>query len=64
MAAARKDAGGSRWFISTATQPRLGDRRTAFGEVVQNYGGVVPMLLPGDLIESVTIYAGDGSEGM
>ncbi len=64
MAAAERDGAGSRWFISTFTQPRLGDRYTAFGKVVQNFDGVVPMLLPGDRIVSVTVYSGDGSEDM
>jgi cyclophilin family peptidyl-prolyl cis-trans isomerase len=64
MVAATRDGAGSRWFISTVTQPRLGDRHTAFGVVVQNFDGVVPMLLPGDRIVSVTVYSGDGSEEM
>jgi peptidyl-prolyl cis-trans isomerase B (cyclophilin B) len=58
-------AGGysdSRWHISLATQPQLIRTSSAFGMVVQNYDGVVSLLLPGDRIVSVHIYEGDGSE--
>jgi cyclophilin family peptidyl-prolyl cis-trans isomerase/HEAT repeat protein len=64
MTSPGRDGAGSGWFISVVTQPRLGDSHTAFGMVVQNFAGVVPMLLPGDRIASVTIYSGDGSEEM
>jgi len=50
------------WFISLATQPLLSPDQTAFGTVVQNFSGVVSLLLPGDRIVSVRVYEGDGSE--
>jgi cyclophilin family peptidyl-prolyl cis-trans isomerase len=50
------------WFISLAIQPLLSPDQTAFGNVVQNFPGVVSLLLPGDRITSVKIYEGDGSE--
>jgi HEAT repeat protein/cyclophilin family peptidyl-prolyl cis-trans isomerase len=57
-----KDYSSSRWFISLSTQPLLGAAHTAFGRVVQNFPGVVFLLLPGDRIVSVEVYEGDGSE--
>jgi HEAT repeat protein/cyclophilin family peptidyl-prolyl cis-trans isomerase len=52
----------SRWFISMVTQPLLSPDHTAFAKVVQNFVGVVGLLLPGDRIVSVEVYEGDGSE--
>jgi HEAT repeat protein/cyclophilin family peptidyl-prolyl cis-trans isomerase len=51
----------SRWFISMLTQPLLSPDHTAFAKVVQNFAGVVSLLLPGDRIVSVEVYEGDGS---
>jgi HEAT repeat protein/cyclophilin family peptidyl-prolyl cis-trans isomerase len=50
------------WFISLATQPLRSPGHTAFGRVVQNFPGVVSLLLPDDRIVSVRVYEGDGSE--
>ena len=56
------DGAGSAWFVTLTMQPRMQARFTAFGRVVQNFGGVVNRMLPHDRIVSVKIYRGDGTE--
>jgi cyclophilin family peptidyl-prolyl cis-trans isomerase/HEAT repeat protein len=56
------DGGDGSWFVTLVARPELMTRHTAFGQVVQNFSGVVTRLVPGDRVVSVEIYAGDGSE--
>ena len=56
------DGGDGSWFVTFAARPELMTRHTAFGQVVQNFSGVVTRLVPGDRVVSVEIYAGDGTE--
>jgi cyclophilin family peptidyl-prolyl cis-trans isomerase/HEAT repeat protein len=62
MASSGKDTAGSQWFITLLPQPRFSGRYTPFGRVVQNFPGVVSLLLPGDRVVRVEVYEGDGSE--
>ena len=62
MASPGADSAGSQWFITLSRQPQLMGRYTAFGSVVQNFPGVVGLLLPGDLVVRVEVYEGDGTE--
>jgi peptidyl-prolyl cis-trans isomerase B (cyclophilin B) len=62
MASSGRDLAGSQYFITLMPQPQLNGRYTAFGQVVQNFPGVVARLLPGDRVVSVMVYAGDGTE--
>jgi cyclophilin family peptidyl-prolyl cis-trans isomerase/HEAT repeat protein len=62
MASDGKDTAGSQWFVTVSSQPHLDGRYTVFGQVVQNLGGVVGQILPGDRIVSIRVYDGDGSE--
>ncbi|HKQ63134.1 MAG TPA: HEAT repeat domain-containing protein, partial [Candidatus Polarisedimenticolaceae bacterium] len=62
MVADARDRAGARWFVALTDQPQLDGRVTAFAEVVQNLPGVAALLLPGDRVVSVKLYAGDGSE--
>ncbi len=57
-----RDLVGSQWFVTLTDQPGLIGRYTAFARVVQNLPGVVSLVVPGDRIVSVRVYAGDGSE--
>jgi cyclophilin family peptidyl-prolyl cis-trans isomerase/HEAT repeat protein len=54
MATSGKDSGGSQFFITVAPQPHLEARYTVFGEVT-NGMELADQLIPGDLIESITI---------
>jgi len=56
------DGAGSAWYVTMTMQPRMQARFTAFGRVVQNFGGVVSRMLPYDRIVSVEMYEGDGTE--
>jgi len=56
------DGAGSAWYVAMTMQPRMQTRFTAFGRVVQNFGGVVSRLLPYDRIVSIKMYEGDGTE--
>jgi cyclophilin family peptidyl-prolyl cis-trans isomerase len=56
------DGAGSAWYVTLTLQPGMARRSTAFGRVVQNFGGVVTRMLPYDRIVSVQIYKGDGTE--
>jgi len=56
------DGAGSSWYVTLTMQPRMSARFTAFGRIVQNFGGVVTRMLPHDRIVSVKIYEGDGTE--
>ena len=58
------DSATGRWFISLGLQPEWGPRHPMIGAVVQNLGGVVAFVLPGDRVVSVEIYDGDGSESL
>ncbi|HXV75974.1 MAG TPA: HEAT repeat domain-containing protein [Candidatus Polarisedimenticolaceae bacterium] len=50
------------WFISLRPRPELLGRVDGFARVVRNLAGVVALMLPSDLVKSVVIYEGDGSE--
>jgi len=62
MASRGADGAGSNWFVTLTMQPQMLTRFTAFGRVVQNFGGVVARVLPHDRIVSVKMYEGDGTE--
>jgi len=62
LATSGKDSGASQWFITLTAQFHLNGRYTAFGQVVQNFPGVVSLLLPGDRVVGVEVYEGDGTE--
>jgi len=57
-----RDGSSGGWFVTQTPQPAWMTRYTAFGQVVQNFPGVVARLLPGDRVVSVAIYEGDGTE--
>ena len=57
LARDRPDAGGSRFFIAQAPQPRLDGRRTAFGRVVAGMEAVDALQI-GDRIERVLVWDG------
>ena len=48
-----KDTGGSQFFFTTAAQPHLEGRYTAFGEIVEG-ADVVDRLLEGEVIQKAT----------
>jgi cyclophilin family peptidyl-prolyl cis-trans isomerase/HEAT repeat protein len=62
MASDGKDTAGSQWFVTLSAQPHLDGRYTAFGHVVQGLRDVLPQILPGDMVASIRIYEGNGSE--
>jgi cyclophilin family peptidyl-prolyl cis-trans isomerase/HEAT repeat protein len=62
MAAAQGGSNGSQWLVVHSARPRLAGRLTAFGRVVQNLPGVALLILPDDVVVSVEIYQGDGTE--
>jgi cyclophilin family peptidyl-prolyl cis-trans isomerase len=62
MRSSGPDGAGSAWFVALTVQPRMLTRFTAFGRVMQNFGGVVGRMLPYDSIVSVEIFEGDGTE--
>jgi cyclophilin family peptidyl-prolyl cis-trans isomerase len=62
MASDGKDTAGSQWFVTVSAHPHLDGRYTAFGQVVQNLGGVVGQMMPGDRIVSIRVYDGNGTE--
>lgn len=62
MASTGKDSAGSQWFVTLADQPQLQGRYTAFGKVVQNFAGVVSLLLPHDRVISIRMREGSGAE--
>ncbi len=62
MARSGPDEGLGSWFVTLGPQWHLDGRYTAFAHVVQNYLGVTSLMYPGDRIEKIEIYQGDGSE--
>lgn len=62
MASDGKDTAGSQWFVTLSAQPHLDGRYTAFGHVVQGLRDVLPQILPGDMVASIRVYEGTGSE--
>ncbi|ANM29518.1 hypothetical protein ABI59_07865 [Acidobacteria bacterium Mor1] len=62
MARSGPDESLGSWFITLGPQWHLDGRYTAFAHVVQNYLGVTTLMYPGDRIEKIEIYQGDGSE--
>lgn len=62
MTSSAADRAGSAWFVAMTMQPRMQTRFTAFGRVVQNFGGVVNRMLPYDRIVSIKMYEGNGTE--
>jgi cyclophilin family peptidyl-prolyl cis-trans isomerase/HEAT repeat protein len=62
MASRAADRAGSTWFVTLTMQPQMHTRFTAFGRVMQNFGGVVARMLPHDRIVSIKMYEGDGTE--
>lgn len=62
LAAVEDESYGSRWFVTLSAQPHLDGMFTALGRVVQNFPGVVLLIEPGDRIQSVKVYEGDGTE--
>jgi cyclophilin family peptidyl-prolyl cis-trans isomerase len=57
MASAGYDTPGSQWFVTSAAQPHLDGRYTAFGTVVRGFEAV-PALLVGDRIASIRVDGG------
>jgi HEAT repeat protein/cyclophilin family peptidyl-prolyl cis-trans isomerase len=56
------DGSDGAWFVTLTSRPEMMRRATAFGQVIQNFPGVVARLLPGDRVVSVEVYEGDGTE--
>ena len=59
MALDWEDTGGSQFFITHSPQPHLDGRYTVFGHVVAGMD-VVDSLVPGDVIQRVRIWDGEG----
>jgi HEAT repeat protein/cyclophilin family peptidyl-prolyl cis-trans isomerase len=53
---------GSRWLVVHSVQPELVGRVTTFGRVVQSLPGVALLVVPDDVVVSVEVYEGDGTE--
>ena len=62
MVSSGRDSAGSEWFVVLTPQPQYTGRFTPFAEVVQNFPGVIALVLPDDRVESIRIYEGDGTE--
>jgi cyclophilin family peptidyl-prolyl cis-trans isomerase/HEAT repeat protein len=62
MASDGKDTAGSQWFITLSPQPHLDGRYTSFGHVSQGFRQIVTQILPADVVVSIRVYDGDGSE--
>jgi cyclophilin family peptidyl-prolyl cis-trans isomerase/HEAT repeat protein len=59
MALSGKDTGGSQFFVTLAPQPHLDGGYTLFGQVAAGME-VVDKIRPGDVIERVTVWTGEG----
>ena len=59
-----EDPSGRRFVVALSEQPEAEGRRTVFGQIVRNFDGVTNLLLPGDRIDSIEIYEGDGTESL
>jgi cyclophilin family peptidyl-prolyl cis-trans isomerase len=53
---------GSQWFATLSNHPELDGRFTMFASVAQNVAGVLMLVEPDDLIVSIRMYEGDGTE--
>jgi cyclophilin family peptidyl-prolyl cis-trans isomerase/HEAT repeat protein len=62
MVSSGRDRAEAEWLVTLTAQPRLLGRHTPFGRIVQNFPGVVSLLLPDDTVISIEIYEGNGRE--
>ena len=62
MARGEGGSHGSQWFATLSNQPEVDGRFTMFGRVAQNLSGVLMLVEPDDLIVSIRMYEGDGTE--
>lgn len=56
------DRVGTQWFVALSPQPHLRADHTRIGRIVQNFSGVARRIEPGDVVEAITVYEGDGTE--
>ena len=62
MASDGKDTAGSQWFVTLSPQPHLDGRYTSFGRVARGFREIVSQMRPGDVVVSIRIYEGNGTE--
>jgi peptidylprolyl isomerase len=62
MASDGKDTAGSQWFITLCAQPHLDGRYTSFGHVVRGLRDIVTQMRPGDIVVTIRVYDGDGTQ--